>query len=274
VALTIETAGPFLTWLPRRARRLGFALQAALQGLIAITGSYGFFNLLSLVLSTWMLDDAALERTPPRRLAPREPRWSSVLRLLVEMPLAALSGLEFAARFRRLPRKARSVLAKTRPFALPGGYGLFAVMTRDRPQVVIEGSEDGVTWREYVLRYQPGPVDRPPRQAAPHQPRLDWQLWFAALGPPPPWFATLLVRLLEGVPEVLAQFDTVPFERPLAVRARLYRYRMSDLATRRRTGAWWQRELLGTYFPAITVGRREEANLPVPGADSEWVPVS
>jgi hypothetical protein len=98
-----------------------------------------------------------------------------------------------------------------------------------------------------------GDLQRAPRWVAPHQPRLDWQMWFAALGQPPAWLLRLLQRLLEGSPDVLALFDGDPFpdHPPRYVRALLYDYRLTDRDTRRRTGAWWRRELLGTYVPPI-----------------------
>jgi hypothetical protein len=90
---------------------------------------------------------------------------------------------------------------------------------------------------------------------APHQPRLDWQMWFAALGRPQPWFLRLLVRLLEGSPDVIALFESTPFPStpPRFVRALLYEYRMTDRATRAQTGAWWKREEIGLYFPPVSL---------------------
>ena len=101
----------------------------------------------------------------------------------------------------------------------------------------------------------PGPRTRQ-RTVAPHQPRLDWQMWFAALRPPPTWFVAFLARLLEGSPDVLKLLGANPFpdRPPRYVRALLYEYRMTDLETKRRTGAWWRRELVGTYFPTSTLG--------------------
>jgi hypothetical protein len=139
---------------------------------------------------------------------------------------------------------------------LVNSYGLFSVMTVRRPEIVIEGSDDGAHWREYVFRYKVSRLDRAPRQVAPHQPRLDWQMWFAALGSPPGWFLSLLVRLLEGSPDVLALFAENPFPEhtPRFIRAVLYDYRMTDQATRQSTGAWWTRERLGLYVPSIALG--------------------
>ena len=85
------------------------------------------------------------------------------------------------------------------PFRLTSPYGLFAVMTTTRDEIIVEGSDDGVHWREYQFRYKPGDVNRRPPWNIPHQPRLDWQMWFAALGGAGqnPWFSRFLERLLE-----------------------------------------------------------------------------
>ena len=114
-----------------------------------------------------------------------------------------------------------------------------------------------------------------PGTVAPHQPRLDWQMWFAALRPPPRWFVAFLARLLEGSPDVLKLLGTNPFpdRPPRYVRALLYEYRMTNLETKRRTGAWWQRELIGTYFPTSTLRGASEASIEEHesgGDDSFW----
>ena len=96
--------------------------------------------------------------------------------------------------------------ATPRRFEIVNSYGLFAVMTTERLEIVVEGSDDGQQWRAYGFPYKPGDVTRAPRWAAPYQPRLDWQMWFAALSDyrSNPWFVAFAERLLEGSPEVLA----------------------------------------------------------------------
>ena len=96
------------------------------------------------------------------------------------------------------PRSAQAVDGLIEPLHIVSTYGLFAVMTTERDEIVIEGSNDGVEWREYEFRYKPGDVARRPRWNIPHQPRLDWQMWFAALDDPRrlPWFPRFLERLL------------------------------------------------------------------------------
>ena len=97
-------------------------------------------------------------------------------------------------------------------------YGLFAVMTTDRREIIVEGSNDGMNWLPYEFKYKPGDVNRRPAFVAPHQPRLDWQMWFAALGDyrQNPWFVNFCERLLQGSPEVLALLDEKSVSRPSA----------------------------------------------------------
>jgi len=143
------------------------------------------------------------------------------------------------------------------PLRSVNAYGLFAVMTTTRPEIILEGSDDGATWMEYEFKYKPGDVHRRPPWTAPHQPRLDWQMWFAALGrfDDNEWFQNLCVRLLEGDVAVLGLLERDPFEgrKPRYVRAVLYRCRFSDMKTRRRDGAWWTRERLREYSPMFSL---------------------
>ena len=266
--LGIELGAPFLTFGPRRVRKAGFWTLAALQALIAVTGNYAFFNLLTLAITIWALDDeslSGLQRAAPAR-RPRRRSLPRSIAILARVAHGALAGFVAAAslttfvrRFsgRALGRALARVSRAVDPFRSINSYGLFAVMTTARPEVVIEGSDDGRTWREYLFKYKPSRLEDPPRWVAPYQPRLDWQMWFAALGRPPAWFAVLLQRLLEGSPEVLRLLGPNPFpdHPPRFVRALLYQYRMTDIATKRRTGAWWRRELIDTYFPAATLTR-------------------
>jgi lipase maturation factor 1 len=259
--LVLETAAPFLVFAPRRPRQLAFALFSALQGAIIATGNYGFFNVQSLVLGLWLLDDEALARVLPlgsEKPACRRPLWRSLLKGLPAVPILALGAREMLGRFelaRWKPGFLERLAGQARPLRVVNSYGLFSVMTVRRPEIAIEGSEDGEHWREYVFRYKVSRLDQAPRQVAPHQPRLDWQMWFAALGSPPGWFLSLMVRLMEGSPDVLGLFAENPFPEhpPRYMRAVLYDYRMTGLATRRSTGAWWMRERIGLYVPPLTL---------------------
>jgi lipase maturation factor 1 len=140
-------------------------------------------------------------------------------------------------------------------------YGLFAMMTTTRPELVIEGSNDNVTWKEYTFRYKPGPLNRSLPIVAPYQPRLDWQMWFAALGSyqENQWVGGLLYRLLTGDSGVLTLLESPPFTTPpRSVRVLIYDYRFTTPAERARSGAVWQRQLLGTWYGPVTLKRSSQ----------------
>ena len=150
------------------------------------------------------------------------------------------------------PAWARSVNGWINPLNVVSGYGLFAIMTTTRREIVIEGSYDGAEWHEYEFRYKPGNVMRAPPWNIPHQPRLDWQMWFAALDNPQrlPWFWRFVERLLENEPTVTALLEKNPFadKPPTYVRAQFYDY---TFAGGEQKGQWWNRRLLGESFPMV-----------------------
>jgi hypothetical protein len=177
----------------------------------------------------------------------------------VAIIIVFLGLLQIAELFgvRRLPRPALKFQSWVSPFHVVNGYGLFAVMTTSRPEIVVEGSRDGETWLAYEFKYKPGDLHRRPPWVEPHQPRLDWQMWFAALGSYQNnrWFVNFLLRLLQGSPQVLGLLAKNPFPDgpPLYVRAELYDYHFTDRATRHANGTWWRREFKGLYFPVASL---------------------
>lgn len=260
----ILPVGLFL-WRPFRIAAL--AGLAAHQALIVLTGNYCFFNLIAFALIALSFDDRTLARLEPMlaRLPARE-RWPALPLRARRAVMITAGGLLFATNVLILertilgeviPEALEAPLDAIRPFRSASNYGLFAVMTTVRNEIVIEGSEDGATWRSYELPYKPGALDRTPAQVAPLQPRLDWQLWFAALGSARqnPWFGMVLVRLLEGSDDVLGLFESNPFpgRPPRRIRARLYRYDFTTRAERSASGHIWKRTLVGDYVPAFAL---------------------
>jgi predicted DCC family thiol-disulfide oxidoreductase YuxK len=263
----IELGLPFLIFCPRRLRfvaAFGFLL---LQTLIVLTGNYAFFNLLGMTLCLVLFDDAALRKVIPRRLTrfvqnqvkdnqPR--RIVSYGARALALVIVLISCIQLYAVFcGPVSGPAAWVADEIAPLSIVNTYGLFAVMTTTRPEIIIEGSNDGVHWREYRFKYKPGDVMRRPSWNIPHQPRLDWQMWFAALGTPSenPWFAQFLQRLLENSLPVIALLGNNPFpgHPPLYVRAVLYDYRYSSREEKEKTGAWWVRQPEEIYYPAVTL---------------------
>jgi predicted DCC family thiol-disulfide oxidoreductase YuxK len=276
----IELLAPFLVFAPRRPRLLACGLLALLQLLILLTGNYAFFNWLTLALSVAVLDDWTLSRTLPHRWSrglsrllgngrgpgAGVPRWQRRTTLLVAVVVVPISLLQIAFTWGgsyRWLAPVEAALTWFQPFRTVNGYGLFAVMTTERREIIVEGSDDGVTWLPYEFKDKPGDVERRPKFVAPHQPRLDWQMWFAALGDyrENAWFVHFCLHLLQGSPPVLALLERNPFAQhaPHYLRAQLFRYDFTEAAERRATGAWWRRERIGTYLPSVTLadfGRR------------------
>ncbi len=270
----IELAVPLLILMPSRVRRHAFFPLALLQVLIEASGNFAFFNWLTLALCMPLLPDSWLRRVFPGRwqnepAAPRASRTSlaTARRIVIGASFVGLAGLSFfqlAGPFLRgrMPGFARDALGALAPFHLVNRYGLFAVMTTTRPEIIIEGSNDQKTWRPYEFRYKPGDLSRRPGFIAPHQPRLDWQMWFAALGTPRdnPWFGRLCLRLLEGRPEVLSLLGPNPFPSalpPRYLRATVYDYHFTTLAEKHRTGDTWRRTAQGPYLPTVSLRSAE-----------------
>lgn len=264
----IELIIPFLIFGPRRIRFIACALITALQVAIFLTGNYCFFNLLTVLLCLALLDDFAVERFFPKRvrekLLPPCPceAWRKIARF-VTVPLAlvvlTVTTMQLFAMFRAVRWIPKPLVAASQwlsPFRTFNSYGLFAVMTTSRPEIIVEGSNDGETWLAYEFKYKPGDLKRRPRFVAPHQPRLDWQMWFAALGDVRQnrWFVNFCARLLENSPEVLSLIEKNPFpsQPPRYLRARVFEYHFTTLAERKKTGNWWRREFVGDYIPILS----------------------
>jgi predicted DCC family thiol-disulfide oxidoreductase YuxK len=255
MVFVIELAVPLLFFAPRPWRFLGGFSLLFLQVLIFLTGNYTFFNLLTMALCLFLFDDAALAKLRVKiRRVRIKPAWAmTVAVIVVILSVSELWGMFFGS----TSDEGNALVRWAAPFGIVNTYGLFAVMTTTRPEIVVQGSMDRRTWLDYEFKYKPGDLRRPPRWVAPHQPRLDWQMWFAALSGPQsaPWFDNFMVRLLQGSPQVRDLLANDPFAgaAPKYVRALLFNYGFTDFSSRRATGDWWTRRARGLYFPAISL---------------------
>jgi hypothetical protein len=268
VMFAIELVAPVCVFMPPPISYIPGAAFVFLMLLIMATGNYCFFNLLGIALSILLFDDACwlplLKKLSPDILvaaaaviATGWPAWTTIPVGLVLTVLSA-EAISRLLRFKiRWPRPLEQFIEWLEPFRLVNGYGLFSVMTIERPEIIVEGSNDGVNWLEYEFKWKPGEINHRPRFIAPHQPRLDWQMWFAALGyyQSTPWFHQFLLRLLGDSPDVLALLRRNPFrdKAPRFIRAVVYDFRFTDFLERRATGAWWRRGRRGLYSPELSL---------------------
>ena len=270
----IELIVPFLIFCPRHFREAAALFIIGLQILIMVTGNYTFFNLLTICLCLSLCDDQFLAHFVPSNMrqgvcgesvpasasttAYRAQRTVLIATavLIGALNVTQLSEMLIGPDSVAAPAKAVSEL--TSPFHIVNTYGLFAVMTTRRYEITVEGTKDGEHWIPYTFKYKPGPLDRAPPVVAPHQPRLDWQMWFASLGSVDSnqWFVSFMRRLLEGTPEVVRLLERNPFpdNPPKAVRARLSTYTFTNSAEKAQSGKWWRSVDAGTYLRSVTLG--------------------
>jgi predicted DCC family thiol-disulfide oxidoreductase YuxK len=271
MVLAIEIVVPFLIFLPRRIRLTAAAWMIGLQVAILLTGNYAFFNFLTIGITLFALDDQALRRFVPGEIREAFGRtaglWETRVAAVLALAILCLGAGHFWQTFRgSSPLPLDLALRYTAPFSIVNSYGLFAVMTTERREITVEGSTDGHNWKKYEFRFKPDDPQQAPRWVAPFQPRLDWQMWFAALGTyqSNQWFVGFALRLLEGSEPVENLLATNPFpdHPPRYIRATLADYKFTDFATRRRTGAWWLVEPRGQYLPPV--GLRAAVSSPTP----------
>jgi lipase maturation factor 1 len=266
LTLIVEIFIVWLLFLPKRSRAICFFIVTPLQIGIILTANYAFLNYLVLTLGVLLLDDAFLSRRPPSAAAPhagaKPVTWRTMTAAvaLTWIFVATISVFFFPA---SPPLNVPGLVLE--PFRIANRFGLFAVMTRSRYEIEFHGTADGEHWVAYPFRYKPQDLRKPPGIYAPYQPRLDWNLWFASLGPwrENEWVVAVEVRLLQNEPSVLRLFAGNPFASrpPRAVRTMLWQYWFTTASERAATGAWWKRELMGAFAPAVA--RRPDGSIEV-----------
>jgi hypothetical protein len=256
---------PFGLLAPEPVAGAAGAVVVVTQAWLVLSGNFSWLNLLTITLAAACFDDAMLGRllpVGPGRLA-GPPGWFEAAVVALALLVAALSWRPV----RNLLSRRQRMNAAYDPFRLVNTYGAFGTVTRERHEIILEGTDEPVVlpttrWREYEFKGKPGDPRRRPPQVAPYHLRLDWLMWFAAMSSPAahPWLGRLVTRLLENDRPTLGLLRRNPFPDapPTWVRASLYRYRFTSREERRRTGAWWVRTPAGGYLPPRRLGHAAE----------------
>jgi hypothetical protein len=275
----IELVVPFALFAGRRARLAAFCLFSGLLGFMGLTGSYGFFHLLTFALCLLALDDPMLRRWMPGKLKRLVPEASAERRprvigeVIAWVLVGALSLVSVAQMTLRIDREApvpdplRATSEWLAPFQVVNNYGLFATMTTTRPEVVIEGSVDGQSWRTLHFPFKPTRLSDAPRSAGLHMPRVDWQLWFAGLRGHcrnTRWYLPFVKKLLEGSPAVHGLLSENPFPEgpPARIRSTLYEYRFAPPEARAEKGEWWTRARIRPFCPTLVLEKGQLLAVP------------
>lgn len=271
-----QLGAPVLLFLPQPVAGIGALLMLATQAYLVASGNYAWLNVLTMVTVVAALPDRFLHAVipgggPPTTVA-LPPMWFVAAVLGVTALVVVLSYWPVRNLFarRQLMNYAFNRLH------LVGTYGAFGSVTRERHEIVLEGTDaatpdDSAVWREYEFKGKPGDPARRPPQVAPYHLRLDWLMWFAALSPSyaEGWFPRFVQGLLSGDARMSRLLRRDPFTGtpPRWIRARFYHYRFTTRLERRRSGQWWSRDLVGTFLPPVTLRSR-----PSPARPSQETP--
>lgn len=265
----VQVLVPFLLFAPQPIASIAGGLIIFHQLWLIISGNYSWLNWMTVVLGVTAFSDSILKTVMPLTIAytVSRPLWINALLYLLGAATVLLSIKPVLNLFSRNQLMNYSY----NRIHLVNTYGAFGSVSKERYEVVIEGTADFVItpqteWREYEFKAKPGDPTRCPPQIAPYHLRLDWLMWFlqfsvmhTSQGIYTPgyevWFMKLIQKLLENDRATFKLLRDNPFRDapPKSVRALFYLYRYTDWCDHRQTGAWWTRDLIDIYLPPVSL---------------------
>lgn len=259
--LFAELVVPFFIFLPRPFRLFAAVITILIQLAIIATSNHNFINLLTIVLCLFLLDDRIGGRSDKRGMSVRAGRigigvMGRGMTLLAAGVVLYTSTIMMTMMLagKNLPTGLINTVHALRAYGVGNIYHVFPTMQTERQELIIQGSHDGRNWQSYVFRYKPTYTNQAPAFIVPHQPRLDWMMWFVPSQNPVllPWFDRFIDKLYENDPAVTALLAENPFaERaPRYIRVLSYQYRFTTAEERAQNGHWWKAEYLG-QFPNV-----------------------
>lgn len=255
-----ELIVPIMIFLPRKFRIFAAAVTVLMQLIIMASSNHNFINLLTIILCLFLLDDRLLARLTPANLLTRLREAVVPAGRLKKLTLSISTGLIlfssltlfYSMAFRTpIPSWLNLPGLYARSYGIGHIYHVFPTMQTERQELQIEGSNDGENWQAYGFKYKPGNLYQRPVVNIPHQPRLDWMIWFVPPQTPHQmaWFSRFIWQLKKGSPAVLDLLAYNPFKDtpPRHLRVMAFRYRFTTVEERAASGQWWEREFLGEF---------------------------
>lgn len=257
----VELVAPFFVFGRRPYRHTAGALIVFFQLFLIASGNLAFLNWLTIVPALACFDDSFWRRLFPARLAGRllALRGASTSRAqqIAVTAFSVVVAFSSVAPLMNLLSSHQLMNTSFSRLHLVNTYGAFGSVGKERMELVFEGTaaatpDDDVDWREYEFPCKPTDVSRRPCIITPYHYRLDWLLWFAAMGRPQqyPWTLHLVWKLLENDPGTLSLVSNNPFpgSPPRFIRVELYRYRFAPLGDE----DWWKREKIGEWLEPLS----------------------
>lgn len=257
----VEVILPFGYFGPRPLRITTAIITILFQVMLIFSGNLSWLNVITIVLCVVCLDDRFLSlifgslSIPWTSTAPLALMGIPMLVIYVLAGVVALLSIKPAL---NLFSPAQYMNTSFEPLHLVNTYGAFGSITKDRTELIIEGTMEShlspaTQWHEYGFKGKPGDVMRRPPQVTPYHYKLDWQMWFAAMSSyhHNPWLLNLINKLLQGQKDVLALLRENPFPEapPKFIRVQHYSYKFTDAGEE----GWWRRELIGEYLPPLSL---------------------
>jgi lipase maturation factor len=265
----VQVIVPFGLFAPQPFAAIAGGLIIFHQLWLIVSGNYSWLNWLTVALGITAFSDSALVKAIPLVVAATMPRplpFNIVLYALA----AAAAALSVQPALNLFAKK-QLMNYSYNPFHLVNTYGAFGSVTKNRYEIVLEGTVEPILnertpWKEYGFKAKPGDPERIPPQIAPYHLRLDWLMWFLPFSVMVTetrilvpgyevWFMRLVQKLLEGDAATLKLLRGNPFseQRPFFVRALFYEYRYTTWRERRESGSWWTRRLIDIYLPPVSL---------------------
>jgi len=250
----IELIVPFGIFGSESIRFWTFVLLAGLQFIIWLTGNFAFLNHLTTLLCVILLSDYYFSSwTQVQEVPPADP-YLSIGLSFIGILLITMQLIQFWNHF--FPNRTfANILYKIGHFHMFNRYGLFAVMTIDRYEITVEGSQDCEDWKEYLFFWKPCELNQRPKRISPLHPRLDWQCWFLPFQgfQKNTWFQNFMIRILQGSKTVLGLVRKNPFpdHPPKYLRAVAKKYEFTNRDEKNKTGNWWKVTDERPYSPIL-----------------------
>ena len=249
-------------FFPQPVAAISAVLIMLSQSYLIITGNYSWLNFLTIFLAFSGFSDGiiqmALGLAPPAVAA--LPVGYHIVIILLALVVIYMS----MAPIKNMMSPRQKMNASFNNIHLVNTYGAFGSVTKQRYEIIIEGTRDDIKtteeaeWKAYEFKGKPGDPNQRSPQISPYHLRLDWQMWFAAMSASPrahPWFRPLIRKLLQNDEATLKLLKKNPFpnEPPTYIRARLFRYQYATKQERKEEGLWWKHQYISDYMPAVSL---------------------
>lgn len=252
----VEMFLPFLYFIPGRVGAIVAVITIWFQGMLIVSGNFSWLNVITLVLCIPVLNDDFFVWLGMSRL-PESAEAGFTWYLISSLAFLFLCYRSYQPLL-NLFAKHQAMNRSFDPFHIVNTYGAFGSITRDRPEIIFQGTFDSeitkeTEWLEYQFKGKPGDVNRCPPQVTPYHYKLDWQLWFAAMNDYRynPWVLNLVAKFLKADKPTLRLLHTDPFKgkRPRYIRAELYLYKYTYIGEK----GYWKRVWMHSYLPPLSL---------------------